>query len=212
MHSSAGRLYEVDMRLRPNGKGGFLITGIDAFERYQREEAWTWEHQALLRARAVAGSAALGAKFEQVRKSVLCEAVRRDSLRKDVAEMRERMRAELSKAKSGQFDVKQDPGGIADIEFLVQYWVLAEAQQHPELLTYSDNIRQLEGLAAVGILDAATAAWLADTYRAYRAIVHHASLEEEDPRLAPAAPHETTRQRVIAIWRQTFGILPALIL
>ena len=96
MHSAAGRLYEVDMRLRPNGKGGFLMTGIDAFETYQRQNAWTWEHQALLRARAVGGDAALCARFEAARRRVLCTAVHRDTLRADVAEMRERMRRELS--------------------------------------------------------------------------------------------------------------------
>ena len=92
MHSAAGRLYEVDMRLRPNGKGGFLMTGIDAFERYQREEAWTWEHQALLRARAVGGDPKLRAVFEDVRRRILSKAVRPDRLRADVLEMRLRMR------------------------------------------------------------------------------------------------------------------------
>ncbi len=98
MHSAAGRLYEVDMRLRPNGKGGFLMTGIDAFERYQRQDAWTWEHQALLRARPVAGDAGLCAAFEAARRRILSSAVRRDTLRNDVLEMRLRMQRELSKA------------------------------------------------------------------------------------------------------------------
>ena len=101
MHSAAGRLYEVDMRLRPNGKGGFLMTGIDAFERYQHHDAWTWEHQALLRARAVAGDAGLVRRFEAARRRVLCTAVRRDTLRTDVTEMRSRMRRELSRGGAG---------------------------------------------------------------------------------------------------------------
>jgi len=168
MHSAAGRLYEVDMRLRPNGKGGFLMTGIDAFERYQLQEAWTWEHQALLRARAIAGDPNLCRVFEDVRRRVLSTAVHRGTLRTDVAEMRMRMRRELSRAEAGQFDIKQDAGGIADIEFLVQYWVLASSGEHPELLTYTDNIRQLEGLSAVGVLDAETAQWFKDSYIAYR--------------------------------------------
>ena len=125
MHSAAGRLYEVDMRLRPNGKGGFLMTGIDAFERYQLSDAWTWEHQALLRARAVAGDAKLCAAFEAVRRRTLSAAVRRETLRTDVLEMRLRMRKELSRSGPTEFDIKQDAGGIGDIEFLVQYWVLA---------------------------------------------------------------------------------------
>jgi glutamate-ammonia-ligase adenylyltransferase len=204
MHSAAGRLYEVDMRLRPNGKGGFLMTGIDAFERYQREDAWTWEHQALLRARPVAGDPNLREAFEAIRRRTLRKAVHRDTLRTDVGEMRMRMRRELSKARAGQFDIKQDAGGIADIEFLVQYWVLAAADAHPELLTYTDNIRQLEGLAHVGVLEPATAQWLTDAYIGYRTVLHHMSLEVQGDRVVDAGPYAATRARVTAIWRDTF--------
>jgi len=206
MHSAAGRLYEVDMRLRPNGKGGFLMTGIDAFELYQRQDAWTWEHQALLRARPVAGDANLRDAFAAVRRRVLCGAVHRDTLRSDVSEMRLRMRRELSKARAGQFDIKQDAGGIADIEFLVQYWVLAAANAHPELLTYTDNIRQLEGLAAVGVLQRARAQWLTDAYIGYRTVLHHLSLEGQGDRVVEAAPYRETRARVTEIWRETFEV------
>ena len=203
MHSAAGRLYEVDMRLRPNGKGGFLITGIDGFERYQQHEAWTWEHQALLRARAVAGDANLCRYFEDVRRHTLGAAVHRDTLRADVREMRMRMRRELSHARAGQFDIKQDAGGIADIEFLVQFWVLASAGDHPQLLDYSDNIRQLEGLASVDVLDTATAQWLTQTYIDYRTVLHHLSLEG-DERVVEAEPYAATRARVKEIWHSTF--------
>ncbi|HWG69200.1 MAG TPA: bifunctional [glutamate--ammonia ligase]-adenylyl-L-tyrosine phosphorylase/[glutamate--ammonia-ligase] adenylyltransferase [Steroidobacteraceae bacterium] len=205
VHSAAGRLYEVDMRLRPNGKGGFLMTGIEAFERYQREEAWTWEHQALLRARPVAGDAALREKFEAARRRILCAAVHRDTLRADVSGMRARMRRELSKAGAGRFDIKQDAGGIADIEFLVQYWVLAAAHQLPELLTYTDNIRQLEGLAAAGVLEPATAQWLTEAYIGYRTVLHHLSLEGEGERVVDAAPYAPSRARISEIWHETFG-------
>jgi glutamate-ammonia-ligase adenylyltransferase len=204
MHSAAGRLYEVDMRLRPNGKGGFLMTGIDAFERYQVQDAWTWEHQALLRARAVAGAETLCHAFEAARRRILCAAVHRDTLRSDVAEMRLRMQRELSKAGTGQFDIKQDAGGIADIEFLVQYWVLAAANTHPDLLTYTDNIRQLEGLAGAGVLGAATAQWLTEAYIGYRTVLHHLSLEGQGERVVEAAPYAKTRARVVEIWRETF--------
>jgi [glutamine synthetase] adenylyltransferase / [glutamine synthetase]-adenylyl-L-tyrosine phosphorylase len=204
MHSAAGRLYEVDMRLRPNGKGGFLMTGIDAFERYQQEEAWTWEHQALLRARAVAGDQKLRGAFEDVRRRVLSKAVRLDRLRTDVLEMRLRMRKELSLSRSGQFDIKQDAGGIGDIEFLVQYWVLSTTHAHPELLTYSDNIRQLEGLAAAGLVPESTALWLKDAYIGYRTVLHHLSLEAEGERVVSAKPYQATRDRVGEIWRETF--------
>jgi glutamate-ammonia-ligase adenylyltransferase len=204
MHSAAGRLYEVDMRLRPNGKGGFLMTGIEAFELYQRQDAWTWEHQALLRARPVAGDANLCDAFAAARRRVLCGAVHRDTLRTDVKEMRMRMRRELSKAGAGQFDIKQDAGGIADIEFLVQYWVLAAAPAHPELLTYTDNIRQLEGLAAVGALDHARAQWLTEAYIGYRTVLHHLSLEGQGDRVVEAGPYLATRARVTEIWNETF--------
>ena len=204
MHSAAGRLYEVDMRLRPNGKGGFLITGIDAFERYQQTDAWTWEHQALLRARAVGGDPELCAQFEAIRRRILTLGVRRDTLRADVRDMRLRMRRELSRSKKGQFDIKQDAGGIADIEFLVQYWVLSAAAQHPELLTYTDNIRQLEGLASVGTLDEETAEWLKLTYIDYRTILHHSTLEGDGERVVSDEPHLQARERIKAIWQSVF--------
>jgi glutamate-ammonia-ligase adenylyltransferase len=118
--------------------------------------------------------------------------------------MRLRMRRELSQARAGQFDIKQDAGGIADIEFLVQYWVLASANAHPELLTYTDNIRQLEGLAAVGVLDEARAQWLTDAYIGYRTVLHHLSLEGQGDRVVEAAPCSETRARVVEIWDETF--------
>src|SRR5690606_22274243 len=124
MHSPAGRLYEIDVRLRPSGKGGMLVTSIDAFRRYQFEEAWTWEHQALLHARAVAGDAALMTRIEAVRVEVLQDAVRRADLREQIRSMRERQRRELAQGGEGRFDLKHDRGGIADIEFLAQYWAL----------------------------------------------------------------------------------------
>src|SRR5580704_13129671 len=117
MHSAAGRLYEVDVRLRPSGKGGLLVTSIHAFAEYQQREAWTWEHQALLHARGVAGAARLRSDFESVRLEILADHVKRETLRTEVRNMRERMRKELSKGTAGYFDIKQDAGGVADIEF-----------------------------------------------------------------------------------------------
>jgi glutamate-ammonia-ligase adenylyltransferase len=196
MHSASGRLYEVDMRLRPNGKGGFLMTGIDAFERYQRDDAWTWEHQALLRARAVAGATSLRERFAAARREALCFAVHRETLRADVKDMRARMRRELTRPQPGRFDVKQDAGGLADIEFLVQYWVLGAAHEHPQLVCFTDNF---------GVVDAARALWLTDAYRGYRALLHHLSLEGDDSHLVAAAEHAETRARIEAIWLETFG-------
>ncbi len=152
MHSAAGRLYEVDVRLRPSGKGGLLVTNIAAFAEYQREEAWTWEHQALLHARAVAGAPELRARFEAVRMEVLCRHVRRDTLLEEVRGMRERMRRELSKGDAQHFDIKQDPGGIADIEFLAQYWALKWAREYPPVALFADTIRQLESVASAALV------------------------------------------------------------
>jgi glutamate-ammonia-ligase adenylyltransferase len=119
--------------------------------------------------------------------------------------MRLRMRRELSKGDPDHFDIKQGAGGIADIEFLVQYWVLAAARAHPQLLDFTDNVRQLEGLAACGALALETAQWLTDAYVSYRTVLHHLSLEGEGERVVEAAPYVAIRDRVGEIWRETFG-------
>ncbi|HUA88016.1 MAG TPA: bifunctional [glutamate--ammonia ligase]-adenylyl-L-tyrosine phosphorylase/[glutamate--ammonia-ligase] adenylyltransferase, partial [Steroidobacteraceae bacterium] len=199
MHSAAGRLYEVDVRLRPSGKGGFLVTNIAAFAAYQREEAWTWEHQALLHARAVAGAPGLRARFEQVRLEVLREHVRRDSLLTEVREMRERMRRELSRGNAGQFDIKQDTGGIADIEFLAQYWALRWARDYPPVAWFSDTIRQLESVASADLVPQASVDLLTGAYRAYRTRTHHLSLAGA-PALVPVAEFAELRAAVSALW------------
>ena len=204
VHSAAGRLYEVDVRLRPSGKGGMLITQVDAFAAYQRSEAWTWEHQALLHARAVAGSPALRARFEQVRIDILTAHVRRDGLRDEVRSMRERMRRELTKARPGEFDMKQDPGGIADIEFLAQYWALRWAGEHPAVAMFPDTIRQLETLASGALVPQATVDVLTDAYRAYRTRGHHRSLRDAG-NVVPGGEFEPQRQAVRCIWDETFG-------
>jgi [glutamine synthetase] adenylyltransferase / [glutamine synthetase]-adenylyl-L-tyrosine phosphorylase len=203
VHSAAGRLYEVDTRLRPSGKGGLLVQSIEGFADYQRTDAWTWEHQALLRSRAVAGGAELRNRYESLRIELLRTAVRRQTLREDVLSMRERMRSELSKSKAGEFDLKQDAGGITDVEFLAQYWALLWSPRHAELVTYSDNIRQLESLASICLVPQATVDVLTGAYRAYRQRLHHLSLEGGDNNIAPAAEFESTRAAVTAVWRET---------
>lgn len=202
VHSAAGRLYEVDTRLRPSGSGGPLVQSITGFAAYQREEAWTWEHQALLRARAVAGPAPLCAAFAALRRELLRDAVHRDTLRADVRQMRERMRAELSRAGPSQFDLKQDAGGITDIEFLAQYWALCHADRYPELIEFTDNIRQLESLASIDLVPQSTADVLTDAYRMYRQRLHHLSLEGGSNVVA-AEEFATTRAAVTAIWQAT---------
>ena len=199
MHSAAGRLYEVDVRLRPSGKGGMLVTQLDAFTEYQRREAWTWEHQALLHARAVAGAPGLCADFERARLEVLRCAVRRESLREEVRSMRERMRRELSKSGDGRVDLKQDAGGIADIEFLAQYWALKWARDYPPVAMFSDTIRQLESVASAALVPQATVDVLTAAYRAYRARMHHLSLAGEAG-LVSAKEFVAERAAVTAVW------------
>jgi glutamate-ammonia-ligase adenylyltransferase len=203
-YSRAGRLYEVDIRLRPSGKGGLLVQTLRAFDEYQRKEAWTWEHQALLRARAVAGNASLRESFESVRIEILRHAVRREGLRDEVRKMRERMRAELSKAKAGQFDLKQDAGGIADLEFLTQYWMLKWCDQYPPIITFSDNIRQLESLASGGIVPQETVDFLTATYRKYRHRMHHLSLEGGEDAI-PATEFVEERNKLVELWNAEMG-------
>jgi glutamate-ammonia-ligase adenylyltransferase len=200
VHSAAGRLYEVDTRLRPSGSGGPLVQSITGFASYEREEAWTWEHQSLLRARAVAGPEYLCERFADLRRELLRDAVHRDTLRTDVRQMRERMRAELSKAGPGQFDLKQDAGGITDIEFLAQYWSLCHADRYVELIEFTDNIRQLESLASIDLVPQATVDVLTAAYRLYRQRLHHLSLEGGGNVVA-AEEFATTRAEVTAIWQ-----------
>ncbi len=146
----AGTLYEVDMRLRPSGASGLLVVGLPGFEDYQKNKAWIWEHQALVRARVVAGDGAVAKEFRRVRHEVLTRERDPLLLQKEVREMRERMRDNLGHESAGRFDLKQGRGGIADIEFMVQFGVLRWAREAPDLTDFTDNVRLLAGLAAHG--------------------------------------------------------------
>ena len=199
VHTPAGRLYEVDVRLRPSGKGGLAFTQVAAFEAYQRGEAWTFEHQALLHSRWVAGDAALGGEYARIRRAVLVEAVRRASLREDILAMRERMRAEHGRPRDGQFDLKHDRGGIADIEFLAQFWVLRDVHEHPPLAEFADTIRQLESVGSAALVDHGIIDRLVDAYRAYRQAAHHLSLEQR-PAIVDAGEFTAMRSAVAAVW------------
>jgi len=204
MLTTTGPLYEVDTRLRPNGQSGLLVSSLAAFYRYQRTEAWTWEHQALLRGRPVAGDAPLLAAFEELRHNVLAENVHRDSLKADVTQMRQKMRNELNNGTDELFDLKQDLGGVTDIEFIVQYLVLKEASHASGLTAWSDNIRQLEALAAAKILSATDTELLAGAYREFRSRMHRLALAGR-PRLAPRDEVAELAEKVRDIWRQVFG-------
>jgi glutamate-ammonia-ligase adenylyltransferase len=198
--TGSGELYEIDTRLRPDGTSGLLVTSTDAFERYQEENAWTWEHQALLRARAVAGSEKIAAQFERIRTETLSRRVRRDKLRSDVISMRKKMRKKLDRSDATSFDLKNGSGGIGDIEFLVQFIVLQEAGEHPEVLFYSDNIRQLDALVAAGFVAKDVGERLQDVYRRYRLYAHRRVL---DGRKAHSAATEFVEERefVTGVWQ-----------
>jgi glutamate-ammonia-ligase adenylyltransferase len=204
IQTSSGRLYEVDTRLRPSGRKGLLVTSLEGFRHYQTHEAWVWEHQALLRSRALAGSPEVCRAFEVIRREVLVEHVARAKLKEEVAKMRRRMRAELSLAKPGTFDLKQDPGGIADIEFLVDYWVLQHSGEYPELVEFPDNIRQLEALARVGLVPEQRCLELKDAYLALRQRVHELALDEGG-RLVPETDFSAVRAFVSGVWHEVFA-------
>ena len=197
--TSSGALYEIDTRLRPSGQSGLLVVGVEGFAKYQEDNAWTWEHQALLRSRPVAGSARVARAFEQIRHETLTSRVHADSLLDDVLSMRSKMRKSLDKSGGDDFDLKQGEGGIGDIEFLVQYLVLRHASRRPELIFYPDNIRQLGVLAATGILDRATAERLQETYRVYRLRTHRLALDDLPP-LVAGDEFEEARAFVRSVW------------
>ncbi len=199
-HTPAGVLYEIDSRLRPSGAAGMLVSSIAAFEQYQQRDAWTWEHQALVRARVVAGDAGLGRQFEAIRREVLSRPRDPDQLRREVVEMRHKMREQLNRAQAGAFDLKQGCGGIADIEFMVQYSILRWAHDHPALLRWSDNIRQLETLKGEGLMAAEDADLLAGAYRGYRAAAHRLALQEAKA-VVPDTEFSAMRAGVVRIWR-----------
>jgi glutamate-ammonia-ligase adenylyltransferase len=198
-----GVLYEVDMRLRPSGQSGTLVTSLEAFRDYQLQRAWTWEHQALVRARAIAGSAELKQAFADVRRDVLCRARDPDKLKRDVMEMRARMAVGHPVAGDG-FDLKHSRGGIVDIEFMVQYWALRWGPAHPALTRHTDNINILDALQAEGLIEARRAELLAGAYRRYLSMEHRLKLAERGSVTDPAALGELPAQ-VRQVWDETFN-------
>jgi glutamate-ammonia-ligase adenylyltransferase len=211
--TNSGQLYEVDMRLRPSGAAGLLVSSLGAFSRYQENEAWTWEHQALVRARVLVGSTDVGRQFEAVRASVLGRERDLHTLRQEVSEMRAKMRDNLGTRATAagkganafeptaRFDLKQDAGGIVDIEFMVQYAALAWSREHPALLRYTDNIRILEGLEEAGLMPVADAGLLREAYKAYRSAAHRQALQN-DPGVVAGEQFATERREVMRIWGQ----------
>jgi glutamate-ammonia-ligase adenylyltransferase len=202
-----GDLYEIDTALRPNGNSGLLITSFDAYANYQQQRgsntAWTWEHQAMTRARFVLGADALRERFDAVREAVICAPRDPEALRQEILTMRERVR-QAHPTPAGQFDVKQGVGGMMDVEFAVQYLVLSQAAAHPELRRNSGNIALLHAAEAAGLLPAGVGTAAADAYRELRRIQHQARLDEAPPQ-RPLDRVAEERAAVLALWAAVFG-------
>ena len=205
--TAAGQLFETDLRLRPNGESGLVVSSMEAFRKYQLESAWVWEHQALTRARYSAGDPAGGEAFEKIRCEVLCQQRDLDKLRADIAEMRQKMmdshgtRGDLSET---VFDLKHDPGGLVDVELIVQYLVLGYSHAHRELTANKGNIALLKMAADVGLIPVELAETVRNAYRDYRRMQHGLRLNGTKARVAP----EEVGDRVTAVrelWRWVFG-------
>ena len=177
VRTSFGILYEVDVRLRPQGDAGLLACSLDSFADYQMNEAWTWEHQALVRARAVYGENDLIKRFNQIRHDVLCKPRDENQLKTEVRQMREKMRNHLGTTQAELFNLKIDEGGIGDIEFLSQYLVLNYAHSHPKMTTWSDNVRILELATHYQIMDSDEAEQLTQAYIDMRNQIHQLALQ-----------------------------------
>ncbi|BCN92834.1 glutamate-ammonia-ligase adenylyltransferase [Thiomicrorhabdus immobilis] len=197
----SGRLYEVDTRLRPNGNSGMLVTDFNSYMQYIENKAWNWEHQALVRARAVAGDAQSKAAFETFREAFLKQARDIHTVRESVVEMRQKMKDSLDKSSDDIFDLKQGAGGIVDIEFMMQFLVLAYANQYPGLASYTDNVRILEEVAKVGLLSSETVGMLTEAYKTYREKYHRVALANEKP-LVFSDCYLENREAVKATWQR----------
>jgi glutamate-ammonia-ligase adenylyltransferase len=202
-HTRAGRLYEIDMRLRPSGSSGPLVSHITTFSEYQADKAWTWEHQALVRARSICGDPAISDQFETLRKKTLMKKRDPSQLLVDIRDMREKIRRAKGNHEPKKTNLKQGKGGIIDIEFIVQFLVLANASAQPALVKWSDNVRQLEALSQTEILKEETALFLKQAYLTFRAQVHHLNLQDQAPCIDKKA-FQTIGSRVAKIWDSYF--------
>ncbi len=202
--TASGRLYEVDLRLRPDGQAGLMVIPTEAFERYQKEHAWPWEHQAITRARFVAGDTQVGKRFEQIRREVLLMPRDAAKLAADVIEMRRKME-EGHPNRSPDFDLKHDPGGMVDVEFVTQYLVLLHAREHPVLLENLGNIALLRHAAAAGLIPQIIAMRAGDAYRTLRAEQHAQRLQDVETARVPQETLPTERAAVIRLWEAVLG-------
>ncbi|CAM5222992.1 Bifunctional glutamine synthetase adenylyltransferase/adenylyl-removing enzyme OS=Castellaniella defragrans OX=75697 GN=glnE PE=3 SV=1 [Castellaniella defragrans] len=199
--TSSGRLYEIDLRLRPDGDAGLLAVSIAAFEHYQMTQAWAWEHQALTRARFVAGDAEIGARFEAIRERILLLPRDAADLRQEVCAMREKI-SQGHPNRSPDFDLKHDRGGMVDIEFITQFLVLSESRTHAELLGNLGNIALLGLAARIGLIPESAAAEVADAYRVLRRRQHALRLQGAEKARVPPTEFVRERAAVRALWQQ----------
>ncbi len=201
-YTSAGRLYETDLRLRPNGASGLLVSSISAFAEYQQKSAWVWEHQALTRARFSAGAAEVGKQFEDIRKTVLCQQRDIAELRKEIVSMRQKMH-DGHPNNSQLFDIKHDQGGMVDIEFMVQFLVLAHAASHPELTANSGNLALLELSSRLGLIDNKLSLEAQEIYRRLRRMQHKMRLNSSSA--GRIAHSEINITPVLNLWKILFS-------
>lgn len=195
----AGQLYETDLRLRPSGNAGLLCCHESGFAHYQENEAWTWEHQALVRARSIVGDTSLHDSFMHIRQRILQRQRALPALTDDVVSMRKKMRDHLLDTKAEGVDLKQCEGGITDIEFMTQFWVLGYAHEHPSLVKWTDNLRIIDTVADVGLITADQASTLQEAYLTLRDHYHQLTLS--GVKLANQTDDlNTIRQRVSALW------------
>ena len=200
----AGRLYEIDVRLRPSGRSGTLVTSMSGFLDYQLKNAWTWEHQALVRARTVVGGSTFSEKFEQNRTTILSLVRDNATLQVDITEMRSRMIEVNCQSTDTVYDIKLGEGGIVDIEFLIQYWILLHVRNHPELLAPRTTREAISALVDLQLIPVLTGEKLLDSYRIY--LRRSLDLKLMDlPVLAGQDELLVNRNAVIEVWKQTFG-------
>jgi glutamate-ammonia-ligase adenylyltransferase len=207
--TAMGQLYDVDMRLRPSGESGMLAASFNAFRDYQLDRAWTWEHQALVRARFICGDSALGEHCSEVRREVLSQARDEVELGREVVEMRQRMRGQLLPAdadEKGEFHLKHGYGGIVDIEFMVQYAVLAWSHRFGGLTVWSDNIRILETLQSLGLFSEQESQSLIEAYIAFRSAAHQQALQQQ-PGVVDDGQFGPQRNAVTARWKDLLGAI-----
>ena len=202
-YTSAGRLYETDLRLRPNGASGLLVSSLEAFREYQHKHAWVWEHQALTRARFITGDKHTGDEFNTIRKAVLCQPREIEALRKEVIDMRLKMR-DGHRNNSELFDIKHDKGGMVDIEFMVQFLVLAYASTYPELTANSGNLALLELAAKLQLIDRDLSQKVQASYRQLRRMQHALRLNNATP--CRIEKHEFETEAVVLLWHSLFKV------